>query len=103
MFSLKLAVPRKLKHLWRSIAERLLSIERNIDQMALDLTALTAAVAKVQTEVSETATQVQILRDKIAELDPAAAQAALDTIATQLNAAASSLDSLQDHEAPPGQ
>lgn len=73
------------------------SIEKEVKAMALDLTGLKAAVANVQTEVTETAAQVQKLRDLIAAGgDTSLVQTELDTIAGKLNAAADSLNSLQD-------
>lgn len=76
---------------------KLSTIQEGVNKMALDLTGLKAAVANVQTEVAETAAQVQKLRDLIAAGgDTSAIQTELDTIAGKLNAAAANLNSLQD-------
>lgn len=77
------------------------ALKNEVIKMGLDLTRLSEAVSKLQTEVVETAETIRDLRDRLGDSpDIPAIQIELDGIAAQLETAAGNLDSLQDKPEP---
>jgi methyl-accepting chemotaxis protein len=76
---------------WR---EPFSKLERKVNQMALNLEKLTAAFARLDTEVGETINEVAKLKEMIG--DNAEAQAVIDGITEKLESVSDALDGLQE-------